>query len=100
MLLDFNLNFTTPFDYMCPFFETFPWLGKTKLAVEEVIALAVTLPELSSNSSEDLFYGSFLSLCEIKKLRLTILQQGVLRSQIVNWNNVIHIRKVLTETYN
>lgn len=98
-VLNFELVYTTPFDYMKPFFQSFPRLGKTEAAVEEVITLALTLPELSFNSAEDLFYGSFAALCQIKKLQLSELQQKILLSQIVNLESVSRISKSIVAIY-
>ena len=68
--------------------------------MEEVITLALTIPDLSSYSAEDLFYGSFVALCEIKNLQLTSLQEKVLISHILNLDIVSGISKSMVQVYN
>ena len=46
--LDFELIYTTPYDYIDPFFQVFPWLTSLRNALPNMINFAVTIPTLGS----------------------------------------------------
>lgn len=46
-MLDYQLLYTTPYDVMEAFFLTFPWLQKIKVAMPDIIQLALTIPQLT-----------------------------------------------------
>jgi predicted DNA-binding ribbon-helix-helix protein len=72
----------------------------TKKALPDIIEMSVGLVDMSYESSENIFYGAFLAICELKKCTLKLLQQKILASQIRDINKVIAIRRVIVERYN
>lgn len=82
--IEFNLNFTSPYNYIKPFFEYFPWLNKLKKLLPMVIDLAISFPKSSAYSAEDLFFGCFRAAVNIKQCQLNDLQKKVLEAQITN----------------
>jgi hypothetical protein len=72
--LSYKLAYTTPYHYIGPLFQSFPWFTSIKKVISDMIAFSITIPELSCESAENLFYGIFTSCLQIKKCTLNTLQ--------------------------
>lgn len=79
-----RLSYTTPYDYIRPFFELFPWLTQLKKILPMIIDLAITIPKSASYKSEELFFGCFVAAVSIKNYVLSDFQQQVLSAHILN----------------
>jgi hypothetical protein len=55
-----------------------------KKMIPQMIDFAITIPQLSHESGENIFFGVFLASCEIKRCTLTALQQKVFAAQVIN----------------
>jgi hypothetical protein len=93
------LAYTTPYHYLTPFFQSFPWCSAVKKVLPDLIDFAISIPELSCESAEDLFYGVFTSCLEIKEYALGDFQKSVLHAQIVNGQAVQRIRRIIIDYY-
>lgn len=98
--LGFELIYTTPYDYIDPFFHVFPWFKGLKKAIAAMVDIAITIPTLENSTSEELFHGALLACFKIRKCTLTPLQQKVLAAQIDNHDLAFSRMDVVVEEYN
>ncbi len=73
-LLTYKLAYTTPYHYIDTFFQSFPWYISMKKVLPDMIDFSITIPELSSESAENLFFGIFIACLKIKLCNLTVFQ--------------------------
>ena len=99
-LLSFKLAYTTPYHYIDTFFQGFPWFKVTKKALPDIIDFAISIPELTGESSENLFCAAFTSCLAIKHKTLNQLQQTTLDAFIVQPHAVRRIEKIIVHYYN
>ena len=97
--LDFKLTYTTPYDYIQPFFETFPWLKTVRQAISDILTFAIGITKLSYDQSENIFYASFLAICELKQCKLTQIQKNIISSQLGEVERILEIKKVIIAAY-
>ena len=57
-----------------------------------MLDLAMTLPEITCQTSENMFYSSFLALCQIKGIEFEELQNNIIESQISDLNTVLALK--------
>jgi hypothetical protein len=50
-LLSYKLAYTTPYHYIEPFFQGFPWFTSIKKVISDMIDFSITIPELSCESA-------------------------------------------------
>ena len=48
---DYNLIYTTPYDYIRPFFLLFPWFHSLQQALPDMIDFAISIPQLHGVSA-------------------------------------------------
>ena len=86
--LQFKLIYTTPYDVFETFFISFPWLTEVKESLMGLLLFAFTIPDVTHEKSQNVFYATFLALCEVKSIELTELQRNIVKSHIVEQNEV------------
>ena len=59
--MDFELIYTTPYDYIDPFFQVFPWLNGLRKGIPTMLDFAITIPKLGAESAENLFLAVFVA---------------------------------------
>lgn len=84
-VLRMRFKLTTPYDYFPYFFARFPWLQCTREAINDLLHLAVALPNTYSYSAEELFYACVRAIFLYKAVQLTELQISVFSSMTDSW---------------
>jgi hypothetical protein len=63
------------------------------------VDFVLTIPQVGCQSSESIFYASFLALCQIKEANLSEFQRRIVASHITDLNNVSEIKDIIVAAY-
>jgi len=84
---------------MHSFFETFPWYNKIKEGLPQVFDLAMTMPSISCQSSENIFFSSLLAICQMKNIIFGEIQKKIVESRIPDRKRVADLQRIIVMAY-